>query len=424
MMNEKTITVVGIGDDGCVGLCSRAVNAVSRCQVLAGGERQLAFFPQFDGHRVVLKDGLMSAIAELAELANENTICVLASGDPMFYGVGALLARKLGPERMDVIPQPSSIQQAFARIGRSWNDATILSLHGKPLEGLTTRLKRTARAAVLTDGRNTPPVLARHMLEFGEQHWRAWVCENLCGPGEKVRSFCSLEELADAEEIGDLNVLVLERTDENWRPAPVVLNLHEDAFAKRMPRKGLITKQEIRLLSIGALALRPADIVWDIGAASGSVALEAAAIACEGRAYAIEMERESLQYCRENLRTHGIDNVRIVEGQAPRILDSIDDDPDAVFIGGSKGQLGRIIQTAFQRLKPGGRIVVNAITFENVSQAYQTFKDLGVKPQITQMNIARGAPVAAYTRYEALNPVHTLAAVKDVHTVAGQQEQS
>lgn len=423
-MNEKTITVIGVGDDGCVGLSSRAVGAVSRCQVLAGGERHLAFFPQFEGHRVVFKDGLMKAVGELAELADENTICVLASGDPMFYGIGPLLARKLGAERMEVIPQPSSVQLAFSRIGRSWNDAAIISLHGKPLEGLTTRLKRRARAAVLTDHRNTPAALARHMLEFGERNWLAWTCENLGGPGEKVTAFDSLEELAEADELSELNVLVLERNEENWRPAPAVLNLHEDAFAKRMPRKGLITKREVRLLSMGALALRPTDVIWDIGAASGSIAIEAAAIAEEGRAYAIEMESESLDYCRENLRTHGIDNVRVVEGQAPQILDEIEDDPDAVFVGGSKGQLSRIIEVAFERLKPGGRIVVNAITFENVSQAYQTFKSLGVTPQIMQTNIARGAPIAIYTRYEALNPVHILAAVKDAATPTEQQEQT
>lgn len=423
-MSQKNITVIGVGDDGCVGLSSRAVNAVSRCQVLAGGERHLAFFPQFAGHRIVFKGGLTKAIAELAELAAENHICVLASGDPMFYGIGPLLASKLGSERLEVIPQPTSVQQAFSRIGRSWTEASIISLHGKPLEGLTTRLKRTAQAAVLTDDVNTPPALARHMLEFGEQKWRAWTCENLCGPGEKVTAFSSLEMLADADGIGDLNVLVLERTDESWRPAPVVLNLDEDAFAKRMPRKGLITKKEVRLLSIGALAIRPADVIWDIGAASGSVAIEAAAIAHDGRAYAIEMESESLEYCRQNMRTHGIDNVRVVEGQAPQIFSQIEEDPDAVFVGGSKGQLDRIIELAFERLKPGGRIVVNAITFENVSQAYQTFKNLGISPQIMQANIARGVPIAVYTRYEALNPVHILTAVKEPNAPAIDQEQA
>jgi precorrin-6B C5,15-methyltransferase / cobalt-precorrin-6B C5,C15-methyltransferase len=412
MTRPRNITVIGIGDDGCVGLSSRAINAVSKCQVLAGGERQLAFFPEFDGLRVVFKDGLIRAVDQLAELANENTICVLASGDPMFYGIGGLLARKLGADRMEILPQPSSIQLAFARIGRSWNDAAIISLHGKPLEGLTTRLKRTSCAAVLTDNRNTPPVLARHMIEFSDVRWRAWVCENLCGPGERVTAFETLEELAVAADLGDLNVLILERTDPDWRPSPLPLNLHEDEFAKRMPQKGLITKKEVRLLSIGELAVRPADIVWDIGTASGSIAIEAAAIAFEGRAYAIEMEAESLTYCRENLRTHGIDNVRVIEGQAPDVLSEIEDDPDAVFVGGSKGKLNRIIEVAFERLRPGGRLVVNAITFENVSQAYQTFKEMGLKPQIMQINIARGVPIAMYTRYEPLNPVHSFTVTK------------
>ncbi len=412
-MSDRKITVIGIGDDGCVGLSSRAVNAVARCQVLAGGERQLEFFPQFEGQRVVFKDGLMRAVNKLIELADENTICVLASGDPMFFGIGSLLTKKFGSDRMEIIPQPSSIQHAFARVGRSWNDAAVVSLHGKPLEGLTTRLKRTARVAVLTDDKNTPSVLARHMIEYGEAGWQAWVCENLCGPNEKISAFATLEDLAEAEGIGDLNVLILERTDPNWKAAPLVLNLHEDEFAKRIPRKGLITKKEVRLLSIGELSIRPADVIWDIGAASGSIAIEAAAIASEGRAYAIEMESESLAFCRENLRTHGVDNVRVIEGQAPQILEEIDDDPDAVFVGGSKGKLDQIIEVTWARLKSGGRLVVNAITFENVAQTYQTFKHLKIKPSVMQINIARGAPIAVYTRYDALNPVHIFSAVKD-----------
>ncbi len=414
-MSDRNITVIGIGDDGCVGLSSRAVNAVARCQVLAGGERQLEFFPQFEGQRVVFKNGLMRAVNKLIELADENTICVLASGDPMFFGIGSLLTKKFGSDRMEIIPQPSSIQHAFARVGRSWNDAAVVSLHGKPLEGLTTRLKRTARVAVLTDDKNTPSVLARHMIEYGEAGWQAWVCENLCGPNEKISAFATLEDLAEAEGIGDLNVLILERTEPNWKAAPVLLNLHEDEFAKRMPRKGLITKKEVRLLSIGELSIRPADVIWDIGAASGSIAIEAAAIASEGRAYAIEMESESLAFCRENLRTHSVDNVRVIEGQAPQILQEIDDDPDAVFVGGSKGKLDQIIEVTWARLKSGGRLVVNAITFENVAQTYQTFKHLKIKPSVMQINVARGAPIAVYTRYDALNPVHIFSAVKDAN---------
>ncbi len=423
-MSGRNITVIGIGDDGCVGLTSRAVNAVARCQVLAGGSRQLEFFPQFEGRRVVFKNGLTAAIDELIELADENTICVLASGDPLFFGIGSLLVKRFGAERMEIIPQPSSIQQAFARVGRSWNDATIVSLHGKPLEGLTTRLKRTAKAAVLTDDKNTPSVLARHMLEYGEADWRAWVCENLCGPNEKVTAFATLEELAAAEGIGDLNVLVLERTDSEWRSAPVVLNLHESEFAKRMPRRGLITKKEVRLLTIGELSIRPADVIWDIGTASGSIAIEAAAIAEQGRTYAIEMESESLAFCRENLRAHGVDNVRVVEGQAPQILGEIDDDPDAVFVGGSKGKLSQIIETVWKRLRPGGRLVVNAITFENVACAYETFKGLGIHPSVMQINIARGAPVASYTRYDAQNPVHIFSAAKDTKLPDQQEQQA
>ncbi|MDA7980255.1 MAG: precorrin-6y C5,15-methyltransferase (decarboxylating) subunit CbiE [Pirellulales bacterium] len=414
-MSESNIAVVGIGDDGCVGLSSRAANAVARCQVLAGGQRQLDFFPDFEGERIVFKDGLLKSVGQLQELADENTICVLASGDPMFYGIGSLISKRFGADRIEVIPQPSSVAIAFARVGLSWNDAAVISLHGKPLEGLTTRLKRTSKAAVLTDDRNTPSALAKHMLEYCEPAWKAWVCENLCGPDEKLTAFDNLNQLADFGEVSNLNVVVLQRSDSSWSPTPLVLNLHEDAFAKRMPKKGLITKKEVRLLSIGELSLRPDDCIWDIGAASGSIAIEAAAIACEGRAYAIEMESESLAFCHENVRALGIDNVRIIEGQAPAILDSIEDEPTAVFIGGSKGKLNEIIKVSWERLKPGGRLVVNAITFENVAQSYQAFKEIQAKPNVMQVNIARGAPVAIYTRYDALNPVHIFSATKFVN---------
>ena len=135
-------------------------------------------------------------------------MCVLASGDPLFFGIGSLVIRKIGAAHVAVVPQPSSVQWAFARAGLKWDDASLLSLHGRPRTGLVSRLRRLAKAALLTDDDNSPPALAQHLLEHGQTGWRAWVCENLCGPGERVRSF-SLPELAalPADDIGPLNVL-------------------------------------------------------------------------------------------------------------------------------------------------------------------------------------------------------------------------
>lgn len=410
MSRRKAVSVVGIGDDGCSGLTSRAMGAVTNAQVLVGGERHLEFFPQFHGRRIPLKNGLASALEQIVQLAEEQNICILASGDPLFFGVGSLVIKKIGADHVEIIPQPSSVQLAFARAGLKWDDAAFLSVHGRPLTGLLTRLAGLSKAAILTDELNTPPKIAAHMLGHQETEWNAWVGENLGGPDERVRA-CSLRELAVMEDIGPLNVLLLIRRDAHWRRPPAIPFLHEDAFAKRMPKKGLITKREVRLLSLATLHVRPDSVVWDIGAGSGSVSIEAAWLAPEGRVYAIEVDPEGVEICRENIRTHAVDNVEVVPGKAPEALAGLPM-PDAVFVGGSKGSMDEIITVALDRLRPGGRLVVNAVTLENAGEAYQALRRHQLVPEVTLLQVSRSEPLAHYLRYEALNPIQIFAVTK------------
>ena len=409
-MSRRAVTVVGIGDDGCKGLSARALDAVLGAQWLVGGARQLAFFPEFHGERIVLQDGIGAALERVAAIADENNVCVLASGDPLFFGIGSLVIKKVGAAHVAVIPQPSSVQWAFARAGIKWDDAQFLSLHGRPRTGLVSRLRRMSKAALLTDPENNPPALARHLLDHGQSGWRAWVCENLGGPGERVRSF-DLDALAAEGDVGPLNVLLLVREDPAWRPPPLIPFLPEEAFAKRIPKKGLITKREVRLLSLAALELRADSVVWDVGAASGSVAIEAAMLAPEGRVFAIEVDDESVAICRDNVKTLGVDNVEVIAGLAPAALEGLPA-PHAVFVGGSKGSMAEIIDVAWERLAPGGRLVVNAITLENVNEAYQALRRHDVVPEVTLVQIARAEPLARYLRFEALNPIQIFAASK------------
>jgi precorrin-6Y C5,15-methyltransferase (decarboxylating) len=411
MKPRRAVTVVGIGDDGCKGLSARALEAVLNAQWLVGGDRQLAFFPEFGGERLPLRGGLAPVIERVAALADEHNVCVLASGDPLFFGVGSLLCEKLGAEHVEVLPQPSAMQWAFARLGLRWDDADFLSLHARPREGLLTRLERTAKVAIYTDASNNPPAIAAHLVQHGQTGWQAWVCENLGGPDERVRRF-SLEALAACEDVAPLNVLILLRDDPSWRPPPAIPFLHEDAFAKRMPKKGLITKREVRLLSLAALSIRPDSVVWDIGAGSGSVAIEAALLAPRGRVYAVEVDPEGVEICRDNLRTHAVDNVRVVAGRAPEALAELEP-PDAVFVGGSQGSLDEIVEMALQRLRPGGRLVVNAITLENTSEAYQLFRKHQLVPEVTLLQVSRAQPLGRYLRFEALNPIHIFAVSKE-----------
>jgi len=407
---SRAVTVIGIGDDGCVGLSSRAMNAVGRAQVLVGGERHLAFFPQFAGERVLVKSGLPAVLDRVAELAHENNVCVLASGDPLFFGIGALVVARVGAAHVDIVPHASSIQLAFARVGLRWDDATILSVHGKSPDGFVMRLRHARKAGVLTDPESSPARLATRMLEHGEAAWEAWVCENLGGADERVRKF-ALPDLAQTTDVGSLNVLVLVRTDPAWREPPAIPYLHEDAFAKRMPKKGLITKREVRCLSLAAMDIRRDSVVWDVGAGSGSVAIEAAMLAPFGRVYAVEVDPEGVAICRENTHAHGADNVTVVAGRAPEALADLEA-PDSVFVGGSKGSMEDIVTVALDRLKPGGRLVVNAITLDNVGEAYRVLRGRGLTPEVTLLNVARGEPLAQYLRYEALNPIHIFAVTK------------
>lgn len=408
---RPAVSVIGIGDDGCASLPARAFNALNRAQVLVGGERHLAFFPDFNGKKIPIKKGLEALLDEISSLAEEHNIAVLASGDPLFYGIGGRIADRLGREQVEFFPGPSAMQWAFAKIGVKWDDATLLSVHGRAMDGLLTRLRSVSKAAIFTDGDHSPTVIARRMADVGMLDWDAWVLENLAGAGERVRLF-TVEELAQTADVGPLNVLILMRKDSAWQTPPVMPYLPEEAFARRMPKLGLITKREVRALSLATLKLSAKSVMWDIGAGSGSVAIEAAMMSPEGRVYAIECDPEGVEICHENLKTHQVDNVRIILGTAPDALSGLEA-PDAVFVGGSKGNMAAILALSYAKLRDGGRLVANAVTLDNVGEAYSAFKDMGLTPEVTLVQISRGVPLAGkYTRYEALNPIHIFAVTK------------
>lgn len=406
MTSPRPVTLVGMGDDGRAGLSPRAAEAVARARVLAGGERHLAAFPDSSAERIVLGKGLDAALARLAALAEDGAVCVLASGDPLFFGIGARLAEALGPGRMEILPHPASFQWAFARLGLPWEDAALLSLHGRPLDGLAARLRRHAKAALLTDAHRTPAAIASHLSSWGETGWTAWVCERLGGPEERVRSF-RLEALAACADVDPLNVLVLQR-DPGWRPPPLVPFLPDGAFSTR---NGLLTKREVRLVALGALALSERSVVWDVGAGSGSVAIEAALLACEGRVHAVERDPEMLGHLERNVRAHGADNVRIVAGAAPEALVGLEP-PDAVFVGGSGGALDAILGRALDALRPGGRLVVNAALLDTLEETRRFCADRALSPEVTLASFARGAPIAGRVRLDPLAPVHVVTVTK------------
>lgn len=405
---RRAVTVVGVGDDGCLGLSARAAGAVAGARVLAGGARHLAFFPQFEGERIALDRGLDAAVARVAEAAAELPVCVLASGDPLFFGIGARVVAAVGAEHVEVLPQPSSVQWAFARAGLPWHDALLLSLHGRGLAGLAVRLRHAAKAALLTDAERSPAAIARHLADHGERGLRAVLCERLCHAEERVRHL-SLEALAATEDVDPLNVLLLVREDPAWRPPPLLPDLPDEAFEQR---GGLITKREVRLAALAALRLSRDAVVWDVGAGSGSVGISAALLAGEGRVHAVERDPASAERCRRNARAHGADNLAVLAGAAPEALAGLEP-PDAVFVGGSGGRLGEIVALAAARLRPGGRIVVSAATLETLEEARRALAAAGLAPEVSLHAPSRGVPLAGRLRLAPQNPVFLVAAGRE-----------
>lgn len=404
-MENKRILVVGIGDDGVRGLSTSVLARVQSAELLYGGERQLGFFSDFPGEKRVIRTPLRETLAQIEQDVAEHSVVVLASGDPLFYGIGATLVRKLGRSLVEVIPHMSSVQLAFARAGESWQDAKVVSLHGKPISGLAQKLHGVSVAALLTDDVNTPAAIAGYLKSFGITEYEVFVAEHL-GSSEERTGWYSLEQLSDAK-FAPLNVVILMRRSDAEVPV-FTLGMDDGMFSQRKPDRGLITKREVRVLSLSDLALKPGGVLWDIGACTGSVSIEAILSTPGLQVYAVEKNEGDLENLRENQIKFRTDFVA-VHARAPEGLDAFPD-PDAVFIGGSGGELEELLAICAQRLREGGRIVVSAATIENLYQAQQTLLNLGYHVSITLVQTARSKPILNLTRFEGMNPVYLVTA--------------
>lgn len=388
------VFVVGITDAGPSSLTAEARHAIDAAELLCGGERHLAFFPDHPAPRLTIKANLADLVACLAR--EERRVVVLASGDPMCFGIGPLLVDRLGRERVRILPNVSAVQLAFARLAMEWQDATLLSAHGRPLTSILPAALRATKVAIFTDERNTPGAIAEALLAAGDDPGvRAIVFEHLAGPAERQTEL-RLGELR-GRSFAPLNTLVLLRE----RPAPLPLGLPDEAFVHR---GGMITKAEVRAVSVGRLRLHERAVLWDLGAGCGSVSIEASGIAHRGVVFAVERDPIQLSFLRENCRRFGAGNVHVVEGQAPDALRGLPR-PDAVFVGGSGGQLRAILETAMQALPPQGRIVANFASVEHLAEALATAREHGWATDVAQIAVARGADAAGATRLAALNPV-------------------
>jgi precorrin-6Y C5,15-methyltransferase (decarboxylating) len=301
------------------------------------------------------------------------------------------------------------MQLAFARIGENWDDAALTSVHSRDIETLVGIVRSNPKVGIFTDDKHTPGEIARILLEYGIDNRRAYVCQDL-GTEEESIVETDLENLKDSL-FSPLNVVILiKNTRETEQDAPPLqmLGIADDNF--RQPTEGhLITKQEIRAVSLAKLALAEDSIVWDIGAGSGAVSVEIALLARNGSVFAIEKNVDSVAVIKENVRHFGCHNVRVIHAMAPDKLEGLPA-PNAIFIGGSGGEMDEILRLCCRRLRPGGRIVVNAATLETLNRSVDNLKSSHFDVQVTLINIARSRDILNLTRLEALNPVFVITA--------------
>lgn len=405
-MNTKTlISIVGVPEDGCLGLTSRAVAVVSQARIIAGYPRHLTWFPQFTGTFIDMSQlGVSKSLQTLIDACEEGDAVVLASGDPLYFGIGALLVRKMPIQELAFYPSLTSPQLAFSRLGLPWQEAQTLSLHARSLAGLVAKLQYGDLFALLTDTINTPQQIARHLQLYSEDTWDIKVCEALASPDERISEW-RLEQLAKTEyPFHQLNLLVLQRNKKRgWGGYGTYAN--DSDFAKRMPNTGLITKQPIRNLALTMLKLTPDACVWDIGSGSGSIAIEAAKQAYRGSVYAIESNPECFEHIQYNSHAHGTDNVSLIKGIAPHALDGLSP-PDAVFIGGSRGEMHAILYSVWSALAEGGHVVCSAITLETVQQILNWCEENGIEANYQLINISQSKKIKHYHAYNAYNPIY------------------
>ncbi|MEP0881249.1 precorrin-6y C5,15-methyltransferase (decarboxylating) subunit CbiE [Trichocoleus sp. ST-U3] len=420
------VHVVGIGLDGADGLSHSVREIVEQAMLLIGSDRHLSYFPDASAQRLILGD-LTKVVEEIRDRlsAGSGGIVVLVSGDPLFFGLGRLLVAQLPSAELTFHPHLSSVQLAFNRIKLPWQDARVISAHGRSLDELTQALQQgIEKIAVLTDTQNTPEAIARLLLALDlPSTYQFWVCENLGGADERVRSFpcvgrqlmASLQE----QNFASLNVVVLLRPSDSasksgdaFLPnldALPMLGVPDGSFLSFSDRPGLMTKREVRVLVLGELALQPGQIIWDIGAGTGSVSIEIARLFPTSRVYAIEKTAAGTMLIQQNCDRFQVENVISIHGSAPEALYSLPA-PNRIFIGGSGGNLTEILDTCNSHLTASGRLVLALATLEHLNEALSWLSRQQWDYHLLQVQLSRSVPVGSLTRFSPLNPVTILAA--------------
>jgi precorrin-6Y C5,15-methyltransferase (decarboxylating) len=392
----RWLTLIGIGEDGPAGLGEEARRQLSTASVVFGGERHLDLVRPLIGGEAHAWLSPFQQSVDLILARRGTPVVVLASGDPFFYGVGATLSRHVPAGEMIVFPSPSSFSLAASRLGWPLQDVTTLSLHGRPLDLIRPHLQAGRRILALTSDGDGPEALAALLQSLGLGRSALSVLEALGGPQERISTQLAAEFALDG--VNMLNVCGIEVVaEEGSRIQPLGTGLDDSLFE----HDGQITKREIRAVTLSALAPRRGELLWDIGAGSGSIAIEWMLADPSMRAIAVETSAERAARMRRNALNFGVPGLTVIEGTAPRALAGLPP-PDAIFIGGGGSDAG-VMDTAIDALKRGGRLVANAVTLEMEAVILAEHARRG--GSLIRIDISRAAPIGGMSGWRPAMPV-------------------
>lgn len=394
--SRRWLSIVGIGEDGIGGLSAGARALIENAEIVFGGARHLALAaPLIRGQAKPWPSPFSLAVGEVIGMRGRQ-VCVLASGDPFFYGVGATLAGHVSAEETWVIPAPSAFSLAAARMGWAIPETILLSVHGRALDRIRPHLHPEARILALTSDADGPDALARLLTETGFGPSQLTVLEALGGANERVRR--TRADRFNLTDIADLNTVAIDVVAEpGARVLAYTPGLAEDLFE----HDGQITKREIRAVTLSSLAPRRGELLWDVGAGSGSIAIEWMLADPSLRAVAIEARADRAARIDRNASAFGLPDLEVIQGEAPEALAGLQT-PDAIFIGGGASAPG-VLDACMTALKSGGRLVANAVTLETESELIARHAAHG--GQLARIAVSRADQVGNKTGWRPAMPV-------------------
>lgn len=391
----KWLSLIGIGEDGIAALSPAARILVAQAQLVVGGARHLALAGPLAAKTMTWPSPLADAIPEI--LARRGSpVCVLASGDPFFYGVGSLLSKHIGVDEFHCVPAPSAFSLAAARLKWNLQDCRLVSLHGREFERIIPALQPRAKILCLSWDETTPPRLAKLLCERGLGQSRIIVLEAMGGPRERLRA-----STADAFGIEDINPLNLAAIEILASPQAQFLPVASGLADHWFETDGQLTKREIRAVALSSLAPRRGELLWDVGAGSGSITIEWLLCDPANLAIAIEARADRASRIARNALSLGVPQIEIITGTAPAAFATLPQ-PQAIFIGGGAGDR-HLLDAALAALPSGGRLVVHAVTLETEAELMSRFKTLG--GELVRLEIARAEPLGSFHGWRPALPI-------------------